>query len=103
MGITHTHYLLKKQKLFLKKFKIKKRNLLKIRGFLPEVFKRAKKDGNKRMILSLKKCNKVINYKHFQMESIKNVTNLKPHVYLGLIYLKDAFFQYLYILNIKNT
>ena len=60
---------------------------------MPEVFKRAKKDGNKRMILSLKKCNKVINYKHFQMESIKNVTNPKPNVSLGLIYLRDAFFS----------
>ena len=62
--------------------------------FISGIFTRDKKDGNKRMILNLKKFNKFVNYKHFKMESINNVINLiKPNVYMASIDLKDAFFS----------
>ena len=49
--------------------------------FISGVFDRDKKDGNKRMILNLKKINKFVNYKHIKMESINNFINLtKPNV-----------------------
>ena len=57
------------------------------------VFTRDEKDGNKRMILNLKKFNKFVNYEHFKMVSIKNVINLiQTNVYMASIDLKDAFF-----------
>ena len=57
------------------------------------VFTRDKKDGNRRMILKLKKINKFVNYKHLKMDSIKNVINLIiPNVYVTSIDVKDAFF-----------
>ena len=62
--------------------------------FVSGVFTRDKKDGNKRMILNLKKFNHFINYQHFKMESINNVINLlQPNVYMASIDLKDAFFS----------
>ena len=62
--------------------------------FISGIFTRDKKDGNKRMILSLKKFNEFFNYKHFKMESINNVINLiKPNVYMASIDLKDTFFS----------
>ena len=62
--------------------------------FISDIFTRDKKDGNKRMILNLKKINKFVNYKHFQMESINNIVNLiKPNVYMASTDLKDAFFS----------
>ena len=58
------------------------------------IFTGDKKEGNKRIILNLKKFNKFVNYKHFKMESINNVINLiKPNVYMASIDLKDAFFS----------
>ena len=57
------------------------------------IFTGDKKEGNKRIILNLKKFNKFVNYKHFKMESINNVINLvKLNVYMASIDLKDAFF-----------
>ena len=44
--------------------------------FISGVFTRDKKDGNKRMILNLKKLNKFVNYDHIKIESINNVINL---------------------------
>ena len=62
--------------------------------FVSGVFTRDKKDGNKRMILNLKRFNNFINYKHFKMESINNVINLlQPNVYMASIDLKDAFYS----------
>ena len=46
------------------------------------------------MILNLKKFNKFVSYKHFNMESNNNVINLiKPNAYMASIDLKDAFFS----------
>ena len=62
--------------------------------FVSGIFTRHKKDGNKRMILNLKKCNKFVNYKHFKMASINNFINLiKPNVHMTSIDLKDASFS----------
>ena len=62
--------------------------------FISGIFTRHKKDGNKRMILNLKKFNKFVNYKHFNKESINNVINLiKPNVYMASIDIKDVFFS----------
>lgn len=62
--------------------------------FISSVFPRDKKNGNKRMILNLKKFNKFVDYKHFKMESITHVLNLiQPNVYMASIDLKDAFFS----------
>ena len=54
-------------------------------------FTRDKKEGNKRMILNLKKFYKFVNYKHFKMESINVINLIKPNVYMTSIDLKDAF------------
>ena len=49
---------------------------------------------NKRMILNLKKFNKFVNYKHFNMECNNNVINrIKSNTYMASIDLKDAFFS----------
>ena len=62
--------------------------------FVSGVFTREKKDGTKRMILNLKKFNKHVQYRHFKMESIKNVLDvLRPNVYMASIDLKDAFYS----------
>ena len=62
--------------------------------FVSGIFTRDKKDGNKRMILNLKKFNKIVNYEHFKMETINNVLNIiQPNVYMASIDLKDAFFS----------
>ena len=62
--------------------------------FISGIFAGGKKDGNKRMILNLRKFNKFVNYKHFKMESINNIINLiKQNVYMASIDLKDAFSQ----------
>ena len=64
--------------------------------FISGIFTRDKKDGNKRMILNLKKISKFANYKHCNMESINNVINLiESYVYMASINLKDAFFSVL--------
>ena len=52
--------------------------------FILGIFTRDKKDGNKRMMLNLKKFNKFVNYKHFKIESINNIINIiKPNVYMA--------------------
>ena len=62
-------------------------------GFISGIFTRNKEDVNKRMILNLKKFNKFVNYRHFNMESINNLINfINPNVYMASIDLKDAFF-----------
>jgi len=58
--------------------------------FVSGVFTRNKKDGSKRMILNLKKFNENVYYKHFKMETIKNI---QPNVYMASIDLKDAFYS----------
>ena len=46
------------------------------------------------MILNLKKFNKIVNYKHFNMECNNNVINrIKSNTYMASIDLKDAFFS----------
>ena len=46
------------------------------------------------MILNLMAFNKIINYKHFQINSFNNVVNLiKLNVYMTSFDLKDAFFS----------
>ena len=61
--------------------------------FISGIFTRDKRDGNKRMILNLKK-KKFVNYNHFKMECINNVINLiKPDVFMASIDVKDASFS----------
>ena len=62
--------------------------------FVSPVFKRPKKDGNRRMILNLKQLNSFVVYQHFKMEGLDNVLNLiKPYVWMASVDLKDAFFS----------
>ena len=62
--------------------------------FISGIFTKDKRDGNKRMILNLKKFMKFVNYKHFKMEFINNVINIvKPNVYMASTDLKDPFFS----------
>ena len=62
--------------------------------FFSGISTRDKNDGNKKMILNLKKIDKFVNYKHFNMESINNIIHLiKPNVYMVSINLKDSFFS----------
>ena len=45
------------------------------------------------MILNLKRLGKFVDYKHFKMESLKNVLELiRPGVYVASIDLKDGFY-----------
>lgn len=51
-----------------------------------------KRDASKRVILNLKRLNKLIDFKHSKMESLKNVIELiGPGDYMATIYLKDFF------------
>ena len=62
--------------------------------YLFNVFTRNKKDGGKRMILNLKQFNTQITYRHFKMESIKQVIDIvRPNVYMASIDMKDAFYS----------
>jgi hypothetical protein len=62
--------------------------------FLSNVFVRPKPDGNYRFILNLKQLNKIVQYRHFKMESLKDVKDLiQPGDYLLKIDLKDAFWS----------
>ena len=53
--------------------------------FCSGVFTRLKKDGSRRMILSLKILNTFMEYNHFKMESIQNVIQvIRPECLHGL-------------------
>lgn len=61
--------------------------------FISSIITREKKDGSFRMILNLKKLNKIIEYKHFKMESLQEVIeSIVPGCYMASVDLKDAFF-----------
>ena len=50
--------------------------------------------ATKKIMLNLKKLNKFVNYDHFKMESINNVTNpIQPNVFMESIDLKNASFS----------
>ena len=50
--------------------------------------------GTKKIMLNLKKLNKFVNYDHFKMESINNVTNpIQPNVFMESIDLKNTSFS----------
>ena len=62
--------------------------------FLSSIFTRPKRDGSRRMILNLSKLNDYVNYNHFKMESLSNVTDIiKPNVWMASVDLKDAFYS----------
>ena len=46
--------------------------------FISFIFTKDRKDGNKRMILNLKKFNRFVSYKHFKMEPINVISLIKP-------------------------
>ena len=47
------------------------------------------------MILNLKQFNTDVTYRHFKMESIKQVIDIvRPNVYMASIDLKDAFYPH---------
>ena len=62
--------------------------------FISVAFTRSKKDGSHRMIVNLKNFNKFISYKHFKMDSIKNVFNvIKKDVLMASNDLKNPFYS----------
>ena len=71
--LSHEEELIVKKEVALLKGKniIAKANVTENNTFVSAVFSRSKKDGSKRMILNLKGLNKIVNYKHFKMESYK--------------------------------
>ena len=85
----------KKEAVLLKEKNIvAKANVTENNTFASGVFSRSKKDGSKRMILSFKRLNEFVDYKHFKMEPLQNVLELiKPGVYMASIDLKDAFYS----------
>ena len=74
----------KRRKSFLQKLRNYSRKLLlsitECNEFISGIFTRNKKDGSKRMILSLKNFNMFVKYKHFKMESIIGLgMSCQPH------------------------
>ena len=62
--------------------------------FFSSVFLQAKKDESYMMVLNLKKLNKYIDSKHFQMESLQNVLHMvKSGVWKAFVDLKDAYYS----------
>ena len=59
------------------------------------IFIREKSDGDGfRMILNLKKLNKVSEYEHFKMDTLKSVLNLiMPGIYMAKLDIKDAYYS----------
>ena len=71
---------------------VAKANVTENNSFISGVFTRCIKDGSKWMILNLKRLNKYLGYKHYQMESLQNISGLiRPGVYVASINLKDVF------------
>ena len=61
--------------------------------FISFVFTREKKDGSFRIILNLKCLNNFVKYKHFKMESLRDIFKIiKQGVWMASVDLKDAFF-----------
>ena len=72
---------------------VTKANITEKNAFAFGVFTWSRKDGPKRIKLSLKRLNKFIDYNNFKMESPKNVSEItRPEVYMVPINLKDDFY-----------
>ena len=92
----HEEKLIVKKEVALLKGKniVAKANLAENNTFVSGVFTRFKKDGSKLMILNLKRLNKFVEYKHFNVESLQNVLELmRPWVYMVSTNLKEAFYS----------
>ena len=61
--------------------------------FVSTVFTRQKKDGTFRTILNLKYLNEFVQYQHFKMKPLLDVSKIiKPNAWGAIVDLKDAFF-----------
>ena len=75
---------------------VAKVNVTENNTFVSGVFTRSKKDGSERMILNLERLSKFVDYRHFKMESLKNLLELiRPRVNMTFIDPKDAFYSVL--------
>ena len=71
---------------------IVKANVTKNNTFVSGGFTWSKKDGSKRRTRNLKKLNTLLDYKHFEVEPLKNVLELRrAEVYIASIDPKDLF------------
>lgn len=62
--------------------------------FISNIFITEKKDGTYRIILNLKELNKIIEYHHFKMDSLKTAVNLvTKNCFLASVDLKDAYYS----------
>ena len=76
--LSHEEKLIVKKGVALLKRKniVAKGNVTENNAFVSGIFTRSKKDGSKQMILNLTRLNKFVGYKHFKMESLRNVLEL---------------------------
>ena len=61
-------------------------------SFISPIFTTKKSDGSPRLILNLRKLNCYIRYVHFKMESLGDVLNIKPGVWMASVDLQDAYY-----------